>query len=214
MNLEALTLKAKKMKFCHVGKDKARLIHYGDRTYDLKKFHYVRNDGWVKPIGGLWTSPVNSQYGWRDWCEAEYFESCLKANSFLLKVKPWARICVIDTLEDLHNFPFVSRWDLLSTSEKITKRKYSLTSPEFYHEKTIPDFETLKKRFDAIWLTVEGQWRTRLVFPINLYGWDCETVLILNPISVVQVYEEPNLEDVVLETDCETRMKEFEKTLK
>jgi hypothetical protein len=53
-----------------------------------------------------------------------------------------------------------------------------------------------------------------LVFPINLYGWDCETVLILNPISVVQVYEEPNLEDVVLETDCETRMKEFEKTLK
>lgn len=46
------------------------------------------------------------------------------------------------------------------------------------------DFELLAKNYDAIWLTENGQSETHLYYPINLYGWDCETVLIMNPYSV------------------------------
>ena len=43
------------------------------------------------------------------------------------------------------------------------------------------DFEKLVKiGIDAIWLTEKGINQTHLSQPSNLYGWDVETVLVLN----------------------------------
>ena len=36
------------------------------------------------------------------------------------------------------------------------------------------DFERMAADFDAVHLTDEGQWATRLTQP-SLYGWDCES---------------------------------------
>ena len=33
---------------------------------------------------------------------------------------------------------------------------------------------------DGIYLTEQRRWATRLSFPRSLYGWDCESILILN----------------------------------
>lgn len=38
--------------------------------------------------------------------------------------------------------------------------------------------EAIAKKYDAVHLTSEGQWRTRHSTP-NLYGWDCESTLWL-----------------------------------
>jgi hypothetical protein len=47
------------------------------------------------------------------------------------------------------------------------------------------DFEVLAQSVDAVHLTVEGEAKTRYTEPRGLYGWDCETVLVLNPNSII-----------------------------
>lgn len=132
------------------------VIHYGEKQYQPSKIKPIENEGCVKPKGGLWTSPINSNWGWKDWCESENFRDCNEANSFKLKFKPDAKIIIIDSLKDLLGLP-----------------KYN------YHEKQYPDFELLATMCDAIWLTEKGQNETHLSHP-SLYGWDCESVLIIN----------------------------------
>lgn len=42
------------------------------------------------------------------------------------------------------------------------------------------DFERISKDYDVIELTEAGQWETRFSHPFNLYGWDVESILVLN----------------------------------
>lgn len=54
-----------------------KYIHYGSDHFDLSQFDPIFNDvGINKPRGGFWASPVATEHGWADWCEAERF--CLK----------------------------------------------------------------------------------------------------------------------------------------
>ena len=54
-------------------------------------------------------------------------------------------------------------------------------------DKTPDLLEQLSKKYDAIWLTLKGFNETHLSFPLNLYGWDCETVFIMNPNCVTEI---------------------------
>lgn len=139
-----------------------KYIHYGSTKFDPNKFvkvkngrNYIRN----KPEKGtgLWASPLNSSYGWKDWCYEEGFRKCEESNSFVFTLKESAKVLTIDKKEDLIGLPTCST-------------RYGIQL----------DFEKLSKEFDAILLTEEGQYRTRHGHPINLYGWDCECILVLN----------------------------------
>ena len=138
------------------------LICYGCDDYLPERFNPIENKPfWHKPLGGLWTSPLNSKYGWRDWCEAENFGNL--SRYFVLYFS--GRILTINSQSDLI--------------------EYASISCKFKTEQVYLDFEELSTRFDAIHLTEDGQWRTR--HPDSgpdLYGWDCETVLILNEGSI------------------------------
>ena len=51
------------------------------------------------------------------------------------------------------------------------------------------DFERmLVDGVDAIFLTEHGQWETRWSNPRHLYGWDVESLLVMNP-DIVHVVE-------------------------
>lgn len=143
-----------------------KLVKYGSDHFDLEKFKSIEDSkpiGWVKPKGGLWTSPVDSKFGWKQWCKAEDFEYNFK-KGFQLNYS--GNTIVIDSLADL---------------DKLHWRSHG----EWMH---YPVFEPLlAEGWDAIYLTEKGQWETRLTHPRNLYGWDCECVLILNPKSVVEI---------------------------
>lgn len=133
------------------------LIHYGSSSFDVGKIRPIINIGREKPAGGLWTSPTSSKYGWADWCiDAEYYD-CSKKDSFIVQLKSNSRVCIIDSLEDLLELPLIGEF-----KDKL-------------------DFELLATMCDAIWLTEQGQKETHLSYPVNLYGWDCESVLIMNP---------------------------------
>lgn len=134
------------------------LIHYGSSNYDSSLVKPIQNRDFVKPLGGLWTSPINSEWGWKDWCTSENFRECNQDNSFLLKLYDWCKICTIDSFQDLKVLPHIKVYDY---------REYL-------------DFEYLSKQYDCIWLTYNGIKDTYTSRP-GLYGWDCESVLILNP---------------------------------
>ena len=141
--------------------DLPELIHYGTKKFDCNLVSPIENCGWVKPKGGLWTSPVNSKFGWKDWCEDENFRKCDEDNSIRLRLKSETRVLIIDSESDLNKLPF-----------------YPSKVP-FLKEQLI-DFEELSINYDIIWLTVKGLSETKWSEPMNLYGWDCESVLIMN----------------------------------
>ena len=144
------------------------LVHFGASEYRAELVGRIRNTRWVKPNGGIWTSPVGSDYGWDVWCRAEEFRTENLKQSFLLRVNPDSKILIIDTLEDLLKLPRIEKG-------------------EGFYGRMYLDFEMISNKFDAIWLTVNGQWETRLSQPMNLYGWDVETIFVMNPDCVYQI---------------------------
>jgi|GEM_PF-2510319 len=136
------------------------LRHYGARQYDPSKFKPITDDHLVKPRGGFWASPVGCNYGWREWCDAESFGDL--STHFDIEFEGVA--LVIDSLEDARDqLPWV----------------------ELMPNWSFPLFQPLEMSgIDAVYLTERGQQETRFARPHSLYGWDCESVLVMNPKSL------------------------------
>ena len=152
-----------------------KLIHYGSNRFIHSQFDEIRNREFsasAKPFGGLWSCPVDSNYGWKEFCTSGgCFEETLK-ESFVFELSDNAKVYVIDNEEDLKKIANLKVVTELNCS--IDKRSYI-------------NFETLKLEYDAIHLTQNGEWKTRyshrnIVDGViySLYGWEFESVLILN----------------------------------
>ena len=142
-----------------------KLIHFGFEKLNLDYIEPIKNRLMAnKPMGGFWTSPVDSKYSWKDWCEdAEYGGSDF-SKSFIIELKDDAKILKIDSESDLLKLPIV---------------KDSMYSNPF-RDRGYLDFEKIASEYDAIWLTYDGLLETKWSEPVDTYGWDCESVLILN----------------------------------
>jgi len=140
------------------------LIHHGSKPFDIKKFMPVENQEYRnKPTGGLWASPVGASFGWKEWCIQESFHVSKLDTWFKFDIEGW--VYKIDSIEDMK--------DMFTTVNGVV-----LTSPDFE--------ELVDNGVDAIWLTLKGERETRLsVTRQNLYGWDCECVLVLNPECII-----------------------------
>ena len=136
---------------------KKTYIHYGNKSFENEKFIEIRNDNWVKPIGGLWASDINAKFGWKDWCKQENFRECNIANSFKFKLKENAKILLIDNAQKLSELPKV---DMPYKTSWINL-----------------DFEKIKKEYDAIEVLISLDHKLYW----DLYGWDCDSILIMNP---------------------------------
>ena len=75
------------------------LIHYGDDRFRPDRFMPIKNHEFVKPMGGLWASPEDSQFGWKHWCEAEDFHTERLKDSFRFTLSKKAKILTIDSLK-------------------------------------------------------------------------------------------------------------------
>lgn len=125
--------------------------------------------GFPKPkSGGLWTSPVDSVNGWREWCENEDFNVCKLEKSFRLEIST-KHLLVIESGYDFET-------KMVGTYMEIGS--CGLTEI---------DWSSLVETYHGIWLTAKGELGTRLSFPYNLYGWDCETVLLFNEKPIIKV---------------------------
>lgn len=145
----------------------------GDR-FEISKFDNPKNrECFCKPFGGLWSSPENSTWGWRDWCEAENFWiDKINGSSFRFQLKPGSKVYTIDSPFDLIQIP------------------YKIKTPLSCFGSDLIDFEIMAKEYDGILLTVNGQNTTRFSeyeYGMSLYGWDCESLLVLRPDNVIEV---------------------------
>lgn len=144
---------------------KKKYIHYGHKEFLLDRFHPIVNiPHFVKPRGGLWASPVDAEIGWKDWCEDNDFHCDRLEDSFSFTLRDDARVLHIASVENLTDLPEIKNWHSMW---------YTL------------DFEKLMETYDAVELELFKDfslyWR--------LYGWDCDSILIMNP-YVVEVEDE------------------------
>lgn len=137
-------------------------IHYDGQSFNKDKFTPIRNSPWkTKPHGGLWASDINSEYGWKDWCKENDFRECNDDDSFTFTLSDDAKVLVIDSMDCIDNLPIISTWTVFNNNDTT----YYL------------DFEELKKEYDAIELVLSNDYKLYWA----LYGWDCDSILVMNP---------------------------------
>ena len=141
-------------------------IHYGHKQFLKSKFKEIRNQCFVKPEGGLWASDVNAEYGWKKWCENENFRECSEDNAFYFELAAGEKILHIRKVEDLKDLPKTQIPGLARMTTNFL------------------DFEAIKESgIDAIELHLSEDYRLYW----ELYGWDCDSILIMNPDIVCEV---------------------------
>lgn len=146
-----------------------KYIHYGHTHFDKNLFvEIINRTVFSKPHGGLWASPMNAEYGWKDWNDVNEFKDCDEENSFIFSLKEGANVVHIYSKEDL---------DKLPQTEKTIHYWYCI------------DFEKLKNEgVDAIELHLSEDRCENYCDRLYelLYGWDCDSILIMNPDIVVE----------------------------
>lgn len=145
-------------------------VHDGGK-FDIKRFTPVKNKDFVKPLGGLWGSPIDSAYGWQQWCKDNNFgkDKYNKDDSFLFELKFGTKLLYIDNAEMLETLPKVEN--------EILSKCFVLL-----------DFEKLATEYDAIEVNISAD--QQLYW--DLYGWDVDSILVMNP-NVIQVLEDKEM---------------------
>ena len=152
-------------------------IHYGHERFDRNLFTPVSNCplNLNKPSGGMWASPVDTERGWHDWGRNNPHLQGRFRTSFQFELSPDARV--------LELTPF-NVWELPVDAESVFKRcsreeRYGLAMVQAI------DFEALAREYDVLECSLtdypELYW--------SLYGWDCDSIVILNPDVIVEVTE-------------------------
>lgn len=144
-------------------------IHYGNTKFDPNKGFPIRNREipWNKPRGGFWASPVNCRFGWKDWCEAEDYGECNNDNAIIFRLKPGATIMYVDSME---------------SGEQLRPYLYSIQPrmEGINFEKMVQD------GWDGLEIDIRNACRGYEFLWDVFYGWDCDSIVILNP-NVVEV---------------------------
>ena len=157
-----------------------------DEKFSYKKFQKIRNwqYPWVKPHGGLWASRLSSTKGWKDWCESEDMDWC--GEYFDFYIKDDANVLFLKELSDISLIFTKYQNYLIQCTENLKFKRYlerHLDDNVNLYNALIPsvvfNFENmLMDGVDAIEVEIEN-----LYYP--LYGWDCDSILIMNPDIIV-----------------------------
>jgi hypothetical protein len=151
-------------------------LHIGTNQITIEGFQPIINDPlFPKPIGGIWASPFQlgeSYYSqWHEFSDYVWGNN-KREKGVVFTLHNHARVYVIDSQKDL--IQLIDKVGMVENHFPLLK-------------KVILDFEKAKELYDVIYLTKEGQSQTR--YPMtnrdyNLMGWDCESCLILNPMTI------------------------------
>lgn len=144
-----------------------KYLHIGSDRFNKSLFRPVSEYLPMKPFGGFWSSPIgDSYYTWELWNQTSNFiEDIQNQPRFEFELKATTRVLTIDSIN----------------SYKELLKNYGVTSRIIPREKTI-NWEQLTNDYDAILVLISKC--SELYF--LLYGWDCDSLLVLNP-DCVQV---------------------------
>lgn len=143
-------------------------VHYGHRKFSKEMYRPIENiQLFTKPKGGFWASRIDAKFGWKDWCIDEEFRDIDENNAFRFKLKDGAKVLYINNTDILSTLPMArNKLPLLRTNIFI-----------------FLDFEKLSKEYDAIEVNIS---ECRDLY-YSLCGWDCDSILIMNPDIIEEV---------------------------
>lgn len=129
-----------------------------------------------KPLGGLWGSPTDSDFGWKDFCQREEFDIEKLGTYTLWKLKESAVIYVIDSVEDF---------------KRLLDEYGYLPDPRY--KKYVINYNEVSEDYDGIFLTNNGNLACHDHVEYkdgysDLMTWDCESIVVWNP-NVIEILE-------------------------
>lgn len=138
-------------------------IHYRhdkfcpDKLKDKTECKYPRTD---KPEG-IWASPINAEWGWKDWCLSESYHPERLNKSFTFKLRPKARILHIHSLNDATPYLYVK-------DRFMSLVDYGL------------DLKKIYSNFDGMELHISDNYNE--LHNHNVFStWDVDSICIWNP---------------------------------
>ena len=145
-------------------------VHYGHDKFDKEKFQDISNTPFAnKPRGGLWASPVKAPFSWKDWNETEDFVKCDDNNCFTFKLERNAKIYEIHSVDDFLKMAKAYPGGMGRLGDMVDI-----------------NFEEMANDYDGIELFLSED--RQLYW--SMYGWDCDSIIILKPDVVVEVDKE------------------------
>ena len=114
-----------------------------------------------KPKIGLWSSPIDGEYTWIDFCiDAKYHMESLE-------------IKVDFTIDDDSNILMINNcWDLFWTYQKYGLKKFDMRCL---------DWKRITKEYDGVYLNFSKIKKSKgKLSKYNLTGWDCDSLCIWN----------------------------------
>lgn len=149
-------------------------VSYLNGEYDQKSFKPIQYGGITATLNkchnGLWACPLESTYGWKEWCEKEEF--FIGNNLFTFKLKDNAKIYVIDNYEDL---------------EKISTLK------DRFGMRYINFKQLLDNNYDGIYASENAVKSLRYINDgsiQDLSSWDVESLCVFNPNVIIPLSQE------------------------
>lgn len=147
-----------------------KYIHYGHTYFDIELFKPTQNiPMFTKPSGGLWGSPIDATYGWKDWCRDNEVRGIDKNDCFEFQICSDSNVLDLFSIDDL---------------VKLPKQKgiIDIGSAKYL------DFERIKSDgYDAIelHLSKDKSFAGLQNLYYTLYGWDCDSILVMNPNCII-----------------------------
>lgn len=134
-------------------------IHYGTDKFNPALVSTEENH-FRKPAG-LWASPTDTNWGWKDWCLAEDFHTGSLNKFFKFTLKPCAKILVVNGLDDVMDY-----LDIIETEFKY-----------------LPDIRLKRKElyrdFDGMMVWMSHNWN-ELHNNILFNLWDVDSIVVWN----------------------------------
>lgn len=151
---------------------KREYIHYGHKHFDKSLFKEVR--GWDnctnKPYGGLWGSPVDTDWGWMNWCVSEQFHLDRYKDSFKFTLENGSKVFHIRNRNDIFKLPVAKYPD-----------PNSFSCIGWYY-----DWDKIAKKYDAVELHFSNDYS---LFHDVFYCWDVDSIIVLNPDIIREIEE-------------------------
>lgn len=146
-------------------------VHYGAKAFDHDKFlelkdkgilHHDWRKGINKPDYGLWASPVDTDFGWKEFCTNEDFRTDRLSESFTIELSDDAKVFTVTKLDDIPS-------DYITES----KNRYGAESYNL-------NFDRIMEDYDAMELIHSDGHYSELHDGL-FYAWDIDSIVIWNP---------------------------------
>lgn len=133
-----------------------------------------------KPDCAFWGSPINSEFGWKEWCKSEEFGDYDWNNPIIWKLEPNTSILEINW-EDI-----ISQDSIL---EKYTCCPYKNLGLNFMlRERALDFFKLLEDGISAVHLT-DGSIGHRFLadnpYEMMFNSWDCDSIVVLDKDKII-----------------------------